>query len=193
MSTSRSAALRLLWNESGPVRLTAAAALAVLTVSVVATLGGPLLVEHFVDLATAGVGESELVVVALWYLVLAVIAGVTRILASYLSVHCGWRVADSLRVRLLRQAAVERPVLEVESRPVGEVLEQVEGNADVVGKAIAESGFRMVSNIAVGLGTVLVIFIVLPAAGIGILVLLVAVYWVLSRLARRAVLCCAST
>jgi ATP-binding cassette subfamily B protein len=187
VSSSRSAALRLLWTESGPVRLTAASALAVLTVSVVATLGGPLLVQHFVDLATAGAAEPALITVALWYLALALVAGATRILASYLSVHCGWRVADSLRVRLLRHAAVDRPVLEVESRPVGEVLEQVEGNADVVGKAIAESGFRMISNIAVGLGTVAVIFVELPAAGIGILVLLLAVYLVLSRLARRAV------
>lgn len=186
-STSRSAAIRLLWRESVPVRRMAAAALAVLTLSVVATLAGPLLVQSFVDSATAGSGAGVLVRIAVGYLVVALVAGATRIVASYLSVHCGWRVADGLRIRLLRHAAVARSVLDVESRPVGEVLEQVEGNADVVGKAIAESGFRMVSNIAVGLGTVAVIFVVLPAAGIGILVLVAVVYLVLSRLARRAV------
>lgn len=185
--SSRSAAIRLLWHESRPVRRTGAAALAVLTLSVVATLAGPLLVQSFVDSATGGAGPARLVVIAVWYLVVAVVAGASRILASYLSVHCGWRVADGLRTRLLRHAAIDRAVLDVESRPVGEVLEQVEGNADVVGRAIAESGFRMVSNIAVGLGTVAVIFAVLPAAGLGILVLVAVVYAVLSRLARRAV------
>jgi len=181
------AAFRLLWHESRPVRWTAAVALGVLTLSVTATLAGPLLVQHFVDSVTAGAGASTLVGIAMWYLMVAVVAGGTRILASYLSVHCGWRVADGLRIRLLRQAVAVQPVLDVESRPVGEVLEQVEGNADIVGKAITGSGFRMVSNIAIILGTVAVIFVVLPVAGIGILVLVALVYLVLSRLARQAV------
>ncbi|GAA0676589.1 ABC transporter ATP-binding protein [Kitasatospora atroaurantiaca] len=187
MNETRASASRLLWKESRPVRPVAAGALGVLTVSVLATLAGPLLVQYFVDRATVGSSQSLLVMVAVWYLVVALVGGASRIGAGYLAVQAGWRVADSLRMRLLRHAAVERPVLDVESRPVGEVLEKVEGNADIVGKAISESGFGLISNVAVVLGTVTAMFIVVPAAGIGISVLVIGVCFLMSRLSRRSV------
>lgn len=176
-----------LWHEFRAVRWSGAAALGALTLSTLATLAGPLLVQRFVDQATAGTTRATLIGIALWYLTAAVVAGAARIVASYLSAQCGWRIADRLRMRLLRHVMVDRQVLDTESRPVGEVLEQVEGSADIVGKAIAEAGFRMVSNIGVGLGAIAAIFVALPAAGIGILVLVAVVYLVLSQLARRAV------
>lgn len=187
MTETRTTAYRLLWKESRPVRPLSAAALGVLTVSVVATLAGPLLVQYFIDRMTSGSGTAVLAGVAVWYLLVALVGGAARVWASYLSVQCSWRIADGLRMRLLRHMAVERPVLDVESRASGEVLEQVEGNADIVGRAIAESGFRMISNIAVGLGTIVMMSTVLPAAGLAISVLVVGVCFVLSRLARRSV------
>ena len=42
---------------------------------------------------------------SLGYLALAVFAGGTRVCASFLGVACGWRIADNLRMRLLRHAA----------------------------------------------------------------------------------------
>lgn len=187
MPEPRASSLRLLWGESRPVRLIAAGALSVLMVSVLATLAGPWLVQYFVNQATAGSAQSVLVTAALGYLAAALVAGGARIWASYLAVQAGWRIADSLRVRLLRHAAVEQPVLDVESRPVGEILEQVEGNANIVGKAIAESGFRMLSNIALAIGTIAAMSVAVPAAGLAISVLVVAVCFVLTRLTRRSI------
>ncbi|MGW2088311.1 ABC transporter ATP-binding protein [Streptomyces sp. NPDC001880] len=187
MSEPRASALRLLWRESRPVRPVAAGALVVLMASVLATLAGPWLVQHFVNEASAGSAQSVLMAVAGWYLALAVVAGAARIGASFLAVQAGWRIADRLRARLLRQAAVERPVLEVESRQVGETLEQVDGNANIVGKAIAESGFRLLSNIALAVGTIVAMSLVVPVAGLTISVLVVAVCFLLTRMARRSV------
>jgi ATP-binding cassette subfamily B protein len=183
---SRAAALRLLLREIRPVTGTALIALAVLTVSVLATLAGPMLVQRFVDRATTGTTQSVLITIAVWYLVIAVTGGAARICSSYLAVHAGWRIADSLRMRLLRNVAVDQPVLEVENRPVGQVLEQVSGSADIVGLAIATSGFRMISNVLVGAGTVVAMSLVVPQAGVGILVLIVVVCFVLTRLSRRS-------
>lgn len=177
----------LLWRELRPVWASAAAALAVLIVSVLATLAAPLLVQVFVDRATDGAAEGALLHVALGYLALAVFAGATRVCASLLGVRCGWRIADSLRVRLLRHATVAAPVLRIESRSVGEVLEKVEGNADVVGRSIAESGFRLIGNVAVAAGAIGFMFFVVPIAGLGMTVLVVAVCFVLNRLSRVAV------
>lgn len=187
MTRKDSAATRLLRQEIRPVRSVVAAALGVLVVSVLAMLAGPLVVQRFVDRATEGAGSSALVTVALTYLAVALVGGAARIGAGYLAVRSAWHIADSLRIRLLRRTAVERPVLEVESRPVGEVLEKVEGNCDIVGKSLAESGFQLVGNIAVVAGTLTVMAVTVPAAGAGIAVLVVAVCLLLTRLARRAV------
>lgn len=93
-----------------------------LIISVLATLTGPLLVQEFVDRVGAGKPESALIAVSLVYLAVALLAGATRVASSYLGVQCGWRIADSLRMQLLRRAAVDTPILEVERRPVGDVL-----------------------------------------------------------------------
>jgi ATP-binding cassette subfamily B protein len=187
MNRLDSVATRLLRQEVRPIRGTVGAALGVLLVSVLAALAGPLIVQRFVDRATDGATASTLATIALAYLAVALVGGATRIGSGYLAVHAAWQIADSLRVRLLRRVAVERPVLEVESRPVGEVLEKVEGNSDIVGKTIAESGFQMIGNIAIVVGTLVVMAVVVPAAGVSIAVLIVAVCVLLSRLARRAV------
>lgn len=187
MTGTDSTATRLLRQEIRPVQAAVTAALGVLVVSVLAMLAGPLVVQHFVDRATGGAASSSLVTIALIYLAIALVGGAARIGAGYLAVRCAWRIADSLRIRLLRRAAVERPVLEVESRPVGEVLEKVEGNCDIVGRSIAESGFQLIGNVAVVVGTLTVMIVTVPAAGAGITVLIVAVCLLLTRLARRAV------
>ena len=187
MTRADSTATRLLRQEIRPVRSVVAAALGVLIVSVLATLAGPLLVQRFVDRATGGATPSALVTIALTYLAVALAGGATRIGAGYLAARSAWQIADSLRVRLLRRTAVERPVLEVESRPVGEVLEKVEGNCDIVGRSITESGFQLIGNIAVVVGTLTVMAVAVPAAGAGIAVLIVAACLLLTRLARRAV------
>ncbi|GAA2425100.1 ABC transporter ATP-binding protein [Streptomyces glaucus] len=187
MTRTQSPATRLLRQQIRPVRAVVVGALSVLIVSVLATLAGPLLVQYFVDRATEGGSRSLLVTVALAYLAVGLAGGTARIGAGYLAVRSAWQIADGLRIRLLRRAAVERPVLEVESRPVGEVLEKVEGNCDIVGKSIAESGFQMLGNVAVVVGTLTVMVVAVPAAGAGIAVLIVGVSMLLTRLARRAV------
>lgn len=177
----------LLWQEIQPIRGLAAASLIVLIISVLATVAGPLLVQEFVNRVTDGEAQSALVAVSLMYLGVALLAGGTRVASSYLGVQCGWRIADSLRMQLLRRATVDTPILEVERRPVGEVLERVEGNADIVGRSIAESGFRLIGNVAVAVGALVVMLVEVPAAGLGLTLLVIVVCFVLARLSRIAI------
>ncbi len=177
----------LLWREIQPIKALTTASLIMLMINVVATLAGPLLVQDFVDLAIGGASPGALVRVSLMYLGVALLSGGARVTASYFGVQCGWRLADSLRMKLLRRAAVETPILKVEARPVGEVLEQVEGSADIVGRSIAESGFRLVGNIAVVVGILGVMVVKVPAAGLGITLLVVGLCFALARLSRIAV------
>jgi ATP-binding cassette subfamily B protein len=184
---ARKAGFGLLWTELRRVQGLALSALAVLLVSVLATLAGPSIVERFVDRAKSGAGRNELISYALVYLAVALFGGASRVAANYLGVWTGWRIADSLRSRLLRRIAADEPVLEVERRPVGEVLERVEGNADIIGRSIAESGFRLLGNTAIALGTLIVLLVHIPAAALGISVLLAITFFAVQRLGRISV------
>jgi ATP-binding cassette subfamily B protein len=177
---------RLLVQQLRSVRAISAAALGTALAGVAATLAGPLLIQRFVDEASAGTTERVLTTGALAYLAVAFLGTIARVGSGYFAARAGWSVADGLRRRLLHQVAVEAPVLEVESRQVGAVLEEVEGNSDIVGRAIAESGFRMIANVMTALGILVVMVVVVPAAGLGIALLTGLMFFGFARLTRRA-------
>ncbi len=179
--------IELLLSEFGRVKFITAATLCVLMLSVLATLSGPMLVKHFVDKAVVNGTSSYLSSIALTYFTVALFGGVARVVANYLSVKTGWQIADRLRIQLLRRIAVENPVLEIERRPVGDLLEQIEGNADIIGRSISDSGFKLVGNAALIISTTLVLLKTIPAAGVGISILLIVNFFVLSRLSRISV------
>lgn len=188
MRKNKTSGLRLLWSESKNVRGVATIAFALLMLGTLMTLAGPWLIEQFINRATGNDPGAVLLQIALAYLGVTLLGGATRIAASYFAVQSGWRIADRLRTRLLHHASARRSVLEIERLQTGDVLEQVEGNANIVGTTIAESGFRLLSNIALVLGTMIVMTVVIPPAGIAITLLLIVVSFVLSKMARRAVL-----
>ncbi|SMD26925.1 ATP-binding cassette, subfamily B [Kibdelosporangium aridum] len=160
---------------------------AVLLVSVACEFAGPLLIRDYVDRATGGHADAgALFSTATWYLAVAVVGILASLAMGYFAAQSGWRVADRLRVRLLRHVLGGR-VLDLESRPPGEVLETVEGNADIIGKSIAEAGFRMIGNLLMVAGMIAIIFAVVPAAGLGVTLLVVLVAIVLVKLTHRSI------
>ncbi len=181
--------LRLLRREFAPVRASAVTAFVVMLAGIVATLAGPLVIQLFINEASGRASRHVLVTYALVYFAAASLGTCARVSSGYLAARVGWHVADGLRLRLLRSATIERPVLEIEGRQVGAVLEEVEGNADIVGRAIAEAGFRCVANVLTAVGIVVVIALVVPLAGAGIALLTVLMFFGFSRLTRRAARC----
>ncbi|MBY6307671.1 ABC transporter ATP-binding protein [Streptomyces clavuligerus] len=177
---------RLLLQQLRPVRAASVVALLAALAGVAATLAGPLLIQRFVDRAGAGADESALMAVALIYLAVAAAGTTVRVISGYLAARAGWSIADGLRRRLLRNAAVERPVLETEGRQTGAVLEEIDGNSDIVGTAFAEAGFRMVANVVTAVGILAVMVVVVPAAGTGITLLTAVMFFAFARLTRRA-------
>ncbi|GAB6902684.1 ABC transporter ATP-binding protein [Kineosporia succinea] len=162
------------------------AVLAVL-ISAAAALAGPLLVRHFVDRATAGTTAAVLAGTAVAYLLAALVGTGGRIGSGYLAARTGWQIADRLRERLFQRLVVEEPVLEVERRQTGEVLEQIDGNSDIVGRAVSESVFPMIGNLVVAAGILVVMLVTVPAAGLGLAVLAVGLFAGFSRISRWAV------
>ncbi|NKY31211.1 Lipid A export ATP-binding/permease protein MsbA [Nocardia gamkensis] len=177
---------RLLAREVFPLKWAATATLAILLISVSATLVGPLIVQQFIDRAQVGGTSTALIGTALCYLAIGAVGGLARATASYLGVRFAWRVADRLRSKLLRHFTVATPVLELERTPTGEVLEKVEGAADVVARSISDAGLRLVGNIAITVGVLGILFVQIPGAGAGIGLLVVVTCLVLTKLGRIA-------
>ena len=178
---------RLLRGELRAVRLTAAGALLAVIAAVGAALAGPFLIRQFVDRASTGATARALVGTALAYLATALAGTIARVPSGYFAARTGWTVADSLRRRLLQRLVVDDPILRVERRQAGALLEQVEGNSDIVGKAISEALFRMIGNIVALVGTLAVMLVVVPAAALGMTVFIVLMFLAFSRLTRWAV------
>ena len=179
-------ASRLLRQELSSVWGVAIVALVSVLVGVAGTLGGPLVIQRFVDQATGGTTVDALVMTTIVYLGVSVAGSAGRITSGYFAAQVGWGVADRLRSRLFQRLAVDQPVLAVESCPVGAILEQVEGNSDIIGTTIAQAGFQLVGNLVAAVGALAIMTVVIPPAGIGIAVLIVVMFWAFARLTREA-------
>lgn len=186
-SPARVTPARLLLSSAAPVRGTVVGAFLALTVTLAADLAGPLLIRGYVDRVTGGTTAGELVLYGVGYLGIAVVGVLAGLPTSYLSANAGWGIADTVRRRVLTHVVTRWPVLEIESRSRGELLESIEGNADIVGRSIALAGFRVVGNVALAIGTLVVMFLVVPPAATAILVLVVVVAYALNKLTRASV------
>ncbi|MFI7078343.1 ATP-binding cassette domain-containing protein [Micromonospora sp. NPDC049903] len=136
-----------------------------------AALAGPVLVnrsvEFFVLLAVALV-----VVVASDLVVSLVMAGVTA----------DW--AADLRRRLCR-VAMGQPIPALETTPVGEMLDRIDGDVYDVASGVRGPGVRLAQSLAVGLLSTLVAITVWWPAGIGMLLLCVLLAVTMRRPASR--------
>ena len=179
--------LNILWIELIKVKWKAVGSLVILGLSILAGIAGPAIVQKFIDSAILGVGSNELVFFAYAYAAVAIFGGLARVASTAMAVDTSWQIADSLRFQLFHRFTVNSPVLEIEKRPIGEVLELVEGNADTIGRSISESGFRLIGNIASTIGVLVIIFMKLPQTGISISILIFLSFLVINKLGRASV------
>ncbi|MEV4623165.1 ABC transporter ATP-binding protein [Asanoa sp. NPDC049573] len=166
---------RDLWSTS-PIRTTVVAVLVLVNavgMALAAALSGPVLVDHsmtaFVALAAA--------------LVAAVLSDTaTGLLMARLSAD--W-TAD-VRRRLCR-VALGQELPKLESTPVGELLDRIDGDVYQIGGDLRGSGIRVVQSVALGLVSVITALIVWWPAGVGMVVLAtILVFWLAKPTGRIA-------
>lgn len=95
-------ASRLLATTLRPERARVAALVALLVVTMVLPLAGPVLLGRFVDDALAGQPLRTLTVVAAAFLVVSVVAELLQLGLIWASVHLAWRAGNRLREALAR-------------------------------------------------------------------------------------------
>ncbi|NRN29656.1 ABC transporter ATP-binding protein [Photorhabdus heterorhabditis subsp. aluminescens] len=180
-------AWQILLRSAIPFKGTVMCAFLALTFTLLCDLGGPYIIRNYVDRATSGTTADQLIMLAIIYLFIASIGVIGSLVTSYMSTKAGWGIADTIRYKLFHHVMTVLPVLEIERRSQGELLESVEGNADIIGKTISKAGFKAIGNSALALGTLIIIFNVMPQAGIAMAVVIILVAYVLTQLTRLAV------
>ncbi|KER03976.1 ABC transporter ATP-binding protein/permease [Photorhabdus temperata] len=180
-------AWQILLHSAIPFKGTVICAFLALIVTLLCDLGGPYIIRDYVDRATSGTIADQLIVLAIIYIFIALLGVIGSLVMSYMSTRAGWGIADNIRYKLFHHVITVLPVLEIERRSRGELLENVEGNADIIGKTISKAGFKAIGNLALALGTLIIIFSVMPQAGISMAVVVILVAYVLTKLTKLAV------
>ncbi len=178
---------RILLQSAIPFKGTVLCAFLALAVTLSCDLSGPYIIRNYVDKATSGTTVDQLIMLAIIYVFIASIGVIGSLVTSYMSTKAGWGIADTIRYKLFRHVMTVLPVLEIERRSQGELLENIEGNADIIGKTISKAGFKAIANLALTLGTLIIIFSVMPQAGIAIAIVVILVAYVLIQLTRLSV------
>ncbi|MDX7986715.1 ABC transporter ATP-binding protein [Xenorhabdus sp. 12] len=181
------AGFKLLWQSARPMKKAIIGAFLALSITLACDLAGPFVIRHYIDKATAGTFVYELIFLALGYAIISCFGVIAGLVTSYWSTNAGWGIADTLRRQLFHHVVHNRSILQIESEAQGKLLEKIEGNADIIGKTIAESGFKIIGNIALVLGTLIILFSIIPEVGVAITVLVLVVAYILVKLTQLAV------
>lgn len=157
--------VKLLWFGVKKERQFGLLALALMAMVLACDLAGPLIIRRYIDGALAGYDAAVLLKTVAIYSAIALTGILASIGSSYMSTQTGWGIADALRSVLLRSIYLNKPILEIEHTPEGELLEKIEGNVDIIGSHIAESGFKILGNILLALGVTIIMIATIPTVG----------------------------
>lgn len=166
------------------------AAIAVLTVLLVAAVGLPVLAQlllgRFVDEAADGATAAALTRLALTFGGLLLVANALQLLVAGLAVRLAWRVGNRLRVDLCRHALALDLSWHGE-HSAGEVIERVDGDIDAVTRFASTAVLQLVGNAAVLVAVVGTALVVEWRAGLVLLATVAVAIGVLVRLRTIAV------
>jgi ATP-binding cassette subfamily B protein len=141
----------------------------VLLVSTLAPVAGPVLLGSAIDAALRGEPSSELVAIALAFLVVTVGSDALQVLVVWRSVHLAWRVGNRLRLDLARHAL--RLDLEWHSRhSAGLLIERLDGDVEAIVTFSSTAVLHLLGNALLLVGVVAVSLVIDWRAGLLIVV-----------------------
>ncbi len=165
--------LRDLWSTA-PLRTAVVAVLVLINavgMALAAALAGPVLVDH-----------STTAFLALSIALTAAVFSDTATGLLMARVSADW-TAD-VRRRLCR-VAIGQEIPRLESTPVGELLDRIDGDVYQIGGDLRGSGIRVVQSVAIGLVSVVTALVVWWPAGLGMVVLAAILVLALAKPTKR--------
>ncbi|MBA3824203.1 MAG: ABC transporter ATP-binding protein [Ktedonobacterales bacterium] len=136
------------WRQVGLLLLSVLA-------SIAADLANPLLVQHFIDLSTGQGAFSQLITIAIIFLVVAVAGQGLTVAATAIATRVSWRATNRLRTDLTRHCLNLDLPFHATHAP-GELVERVDGDVTKLGNFFSHFVVQVVGNLLLLAGIIAV-------------------------------------
>ena len=189
--------IRLLARYLRPLRARVVQLSVLLFVGIALQLVNPQLVRIFLDRAVGGGDQSELIPLAVWFMIIAIAHQGIAVLSTYIAEDVGWRATNEMRDELAAH------VLDLDmgfhkQHTAGELIERIDGDVTALSNFFSAFAIRVIANLVLVIGVLvfiwrenlwvgfgLALFSVIALAGM-IAMQTVAVGWWTAVRARRA-------
>ncbi len=178
--------LKLLRRYLQPLRGRVALLALVMSAGISLQLISPQLIARFIDGAVAGEDASELIPLAMLFILFAVFQQGFAVGATYLAEDVGWTATNRLRADLADHV-MRLDMSFHKSNSPGELIERVDGDVTSLSNFFSAMMIKVVGNGALVAGIVVMLFLESWVVGIGVLLFTVTAFVVMTQLHSVAV------
>ena len=144
-------------------------------------LANPQLIRMFIDRATAGAPVSELIPLAVAFMVIAVIHQILLVFATYLAEQIGWSATNQLRAELADHVLHLDMGFHKGTSP-GELIERIDGDVTALSNFFSSMMIKVVGNGILLIGIIVLLWAESWIVGLGITVFTALTFLGLFRL-----------
>ncbi|MCL5999247.1 MAG: ABC transporter ATP-binding protein/permease [Chloroflexi bacterium] len=161
-----------------------------LTVLLLSSIGlqivNPQIMRYFIDTATTGGASEQLALAALAFIGLALFQQIIGVSATYLGENVAWTATNALRADMARHC-LNLDMSFHNNRSPGELIERIDGDVQELSNFFSQLVIRVVGNIILLLGVLVVLFLQDWRVGLAFTVFSVVALFTLNRVRGIAV------
>jgi len=163
---------------------------ALLTIAMFTSIGlmlvGPQLIRTFIDRAIEGEPTSQLIPIAIWFMVIAVFTQVFGVAATYLAEQVGWTATNEMRADLAAHVLDLDMGFHKEHTP-GEMIERIDGDVTAQADFFSAFAIRVLGNSLLMVGVMVMLWLENVWIGFGITVFFIVALGAMLRIQAWAV------
>jgi ATP-binding cassette subfamily B protein len=149
--------IRLLAHYLRPLRSRVVLLSGLLAAGIALQLINPQLVRAFLDRATTDGEHGDLIPLAIWFMVIAVVHQATSVLATYLAEDVGWTATNDMR-RDLAAHVIDLDMGFHKEHTPGELIERIDGDVTALSNFFSAFVIKVVANVVLILGILVLLW-----------------------------------
>ena len=149
--------IRLLAQYLRPLRARVLLLTGLLVVGIALQLINPQIVRAFLDGATTEGESSDLIPLAIWFMLIALAHQATAVLATYLAEDVGWTATNDMRRDLAKHVLDLDMGFHKEHTP-GELIERIDGDATALSNFFSAFAIKVLANVVLILGVLVLVW-----------------------------------
>jgi ATP-binding cassette subfamily B protein len=173
--------LRLFTGYLRPYRRRAYLLGVVLLVTIGLQLANPQLIRMFIDRATTGTDPSELIPIAIAFMLIAVVHQILLVWATYLAEEIGWSATNNLRADLTSHVMHLDMGFHKGSSP-GELIERIDGDVTALSNFFSSMMIKVIGNGVLLIGIIVLLWLESWIVGLAIAIITLVTFLGLFRL-----------